>query len=99
MREVTRTDRKSGKKKTVLQPPIWTGHAAYNHPFEFISFMREMRDLEFDVVVEAKAKDLAVLRLRRDLIRYAPDVAERFGLRDVEETEEVELDPALLTAT
>lgn len=98
MREVTGTDRKSGKKKTVLQPPIWTGHAAYNHPFEFISFMREMRDFEFDVMVEAKAKDLAVLRLRRDLLRYAPDVAERFGLHDVEETEEVELDPELLAA-
>lgn len=103
MREITRTDRKSGKKKTVLQPPIWTGHAAYNHPFEFISFMREMKDLEFDLMVEAKAKDLAVLRLRRDLLRYAPDVAIRFGLQGEEISEEAEeeiaVDPAVMAAS
>jgi UV DNA damage endonuclease len=29
-------------------------------------------------MLEAKMKDVAVLRLRRDLARYAPDVAERF---------------------
>ncbi|TCM53162.1 hypothetical protein C8J36_107124 [Rhizobium sp. PP-F2F-G48] len=29
---------------------------------------------------EATAKDLALLRLRPDLLRYAPDVAARFGL-------------------
>lgn len=80
MREVMRLDRKTGKKKTVLQAPVWTGHAAYNHPFEFISFMRAVSGFEFDVMLEAKAKDLALLRLRQDLLRYAPDVAERFGL-------------------
>jgi UV DNA damage endonuclease len=31
--------------------------------------------------LEAKSKDLALLRLRRDLQRYAPDVANRFGLQ------------------
>jgi UV DNA damage endonuclease len=34
----------------------------------------------FDVMLEAKAKDLALLRLRRDLPRYAPGQAPRFGL-------------------
>jgi UV DNA damage endonuclease len=87
MREVTRADRKTGKKKTVLQAPIWTGHAAYNNPFEFIAFMRAMKGLEFDVMLEAKAKDLALLRLRQDLLRFAPDVASRFGLTAV--TDEV----------
>ena len=29
----------------------------------------------FDVILEAKAADLAVLRLREDLRRYAPDIA------------------------
>jgi UV DNA damage endonuclease len=80
MREITRTNSKTGKKKTVLQAPIWTGHAAYNHPFEFISFVRAMNGLEFDVMLEAKAKDLALLRLRQDLLRFAPDVGARFGL-------------------
>jgi len=56
MREVTRADRKTGKKKTVLQPPVWTGHAAFNNPFEFISFIRGAKDLEFDVMVRLKRR-------------------------------------------
>ena len=32
-------------------------------------------------MLEAKSKDLALLRLRRDLPRYAPDVAVSFGLQ------------------
>ena len=67
----------------MLLQPIWTGHADFNHPFEFISFMRSAQGMgEFDVMLEAKAKDLALLRLRQDLLRYAPDVAARFGLGD-----------------
>lgn len=100
MREVTRKDRKTGKQTTVLQPPIWTGHADFNHPFEFISFCRTMSDLHFDVMLEAKAKDLALLRLRQDLLRYAPDVANRFGLTVADAAnkplEEINLDPAEL---
>ncbi|HEY0602378.1 MAG TPA: UV DNA damage repair endonuclease UvsE [Herpetosiphonaceae bacterium] len=80
MREIKRKNRKTGKAETVLQPPIWTGHADFLNPFEFITFMRMAYDLEFDVMLEAKAKDLALLRIRRDLARYAPDVAARFGL-------------------
>lgn len=98
-RTVSRIDRKTGKKKEVLQPPIWTGHADFNHPFEFINFMRLMSGLDFDVMLEAKAKDLALLRLRKDLLRYAPDVAAHFGLHDsvgASETEEVEIDPVEL---
>lgn len=80
MRSVERKNRRSGKKETVLLPPLWTGHADFNHPFEFISFLRAMSDLPFDVMLEAKAKDLALIRLRNDLLRYAPDVASSFGL-------------------
>jgi UV DNA damage endonuclease len=42
------------------------------------SYFRDIT-LEFDVMLEAKAKDLALLRLRSDLARIAPDVAARFG--------------------
>ena len=87
MREITRKDRKTGKPVTTLQPPIWTGHADFVQPFEFIRFMRDCAPLiarkPFDVMLEAKTKDLALERLRRDLVRYAPDVAELFGLGDV----------------
>ena len=99
MRQVDRRNRKTGKKETVLQAPIWTGHADFNHPFEFISFMRQMSDLEFDVMLEAKAKDLALLRLRQDLVRYAPDVADRFGLTAAPLLEEdLEIEPDTLSA-
>ncbi len=81
MREVKRKDRKTGRKKNVLQAPIWTGHADFIHPWEFITFFRSIPELETDVMLEAKMKDLALLRLRQDLLRYAPDVAQRFGLR------------------
>ena len=74
---------KTRKKKLVLQPPIWTGHADFCQPFEFITMMRLLKGFEFDVMIEAKSKDLALMRLRRDLQRYAPDVAKRFGLEPV----------------
>lgn len=79
MRAVSRLDRKTGKKDIVLQPPLWTGHADFIHPFDFIRFAQETSGLEFDIMLEAKAKDLALLRLRRDLACYAPDLSARFG--------------------
>ena len=78
----------SRKKKLVLQPPVWTGHADFCQPFEFISLLRLLRGVEFDVMIEAKAKDLALLRLRRDLQRYAPDVAKRFGFDPASDVED-----------
>ena len=84
MREVARKDRKTGKRVVSLQQPIWTGHADFVQPFEFIRFMRDCAPLvsrrPFDVMLEAKTKDLALLRLRADLARYAPDVARVFGI-------------------
>ncbi len=80
MRELKRRDRKSGKLKTVSVAPVWTGHADFCSPFEFAGFMRAVDGLEFDVMLESKVKDVALLRLRPDLLRYAPDVAARFGL-------------------
>ena len=68
--------------KTVLRPPIWTGHADFTNPFEFATFMRMADGLVFDVMMEGKSKDLSLLRLRPDLLRYAPDVAARFGITE-----------------
>jgi UV DNA damage endonuclease len=36
--------------------------------------------LEFDVMMEGKAKDISIIKLRPDLLRFAPDVAARFGI-------------------
>jgi UV DNA damage endonuclease len=66
--------------KTVLRPPIWTGHSDFTNPFEFATFMRMADGLYFDVMLEGKSKDISLIRLRPDLLRYAPDVAARFGI-------------------
>ena len=81
LREQTRVDRKTRKKTVRHVAPVFTGHADFCNPFEFATFMRTAAGLDFDVMLEAKAKDLALVRLRPDLLRYAPDVALRFGLR------------------
>jgi UV DNA damage endonuclease len=84
LRQVKRPDKTTGKPKSVYLAPIWTGHADFCQPFEFIGFMRAMSDMEFDVMLESKVKDLALIRLRPDMLRYAPDVAARFGLEQAE---------------
>jgi UV DNA damage endonuclease len=98
LRETVRKDRKTGKKKTVLTPPLSTQHGDYANAFEFCTFLREQSDLDFDVMLESKAKDLALLRLRRDMARFAPDVAARFGARDSDEldAEEQEIEATAL---
>lgn len=95
MREVRRKDKTTNKLATFYQQPIWTGHADFVHPFEFAGFVRDAfadaPDMpRFDVMIEAKSKDLALLRLRRDLVRYAPDMATRFGLGDLPDTDDTE---------
>ncbi|MCW8195930.1 UV DNA damage repair endonuclease UvsE [Proteobacteria bacterium 005FR1] len=78
-RQTERVDKKTGKKVSAQQEPVWTNHADFINPFEFIRFMRDVGDLEFDVMLESKAKDVSLLRLRSDLTRFAPDVGKRFG--------------------
>jgi UV DNA damage endonuclease len=53
-------------------------HADYINPFEFAELLAAARGLPpFDVMLEAKAADLALLRLREDLRRFAPELADR----------------------
>jgi len=60
-----------------LKLPTWTEHADFVDPFVFARFMRESRHAgAFDIMLEAKARDVALFKLRDDLERYAPDVAE-----------------------
>jgi UV DNA damage endonuclease len=64
-----------GTKVQVALPPLASQHSDYLNAFEYIGFRRLTEGLrEFDVMIEAKAKDLAVLRLREDLERFAPDL-------------------------
>lgn len=87
--EMTAAPVKAGARvKTVLLPPVWTGHSDFTNPFEFATFMRLAEGLEFDVMLEGKSKDISLIRLRTDLARYAPDVAARFGVGEAEALDE-----------
>ena len=94
--ELTRAPVKAtARVKTVLLPPIWTGHSDFTNPFEFATFMRHAEGLEFDVMMEGKAKDVSILKLRPDLLRFAPDVAARFGIYPEDAAELAAQDKAL----
>jgi UV DNA damage endonuclease len=56
-------------KKEVSAPPLLSQHADYVHPWEFASFLAAAGDAPFDVMLEAKMKDAALLKLRHDLTR------------------------------
>jgi UV DNA damage endonuclease len=58
--------------------PNWQAHAEFVDPFAFAAFYRAVADVGPDVMLEAKAKDVAVQELRKALARYAPDVASVF---------------------
>lgn len=90
LREIKRKSRKTGLMETVLQPPIWTGHADFNNPFETITFLRSIQHLETDIMLESKAKELSLLRLRNDIAKYAPELASRYGIRANETLEDAE---------
>jgi UV DNA damage endonuclease len=67
-REILRVDKTTGKKVAHAAPPLASQHADYIDASTFIPFARTVRQTrEFDVMCEAKAKDLAVLQLRSDL--------------------------------
>lgn len=55
-------------------------HADFINPFEFAALLVAARGVvPFDVMLEAKAADLALLRLRADVQRFAPEVAGLLG--------------------
>jgi UV DNA damage endonuclease len=89
MRELKRRNRKTGKMELALQPPIWTGHADYNNPFETITWLRSIAHLDTDIMLESKAKDLSLIRLRNDLARYAPELLTRYGIDETQAAEDV----------
>jgi UV DNA damage endonuclease len=71
----------SGQKQRILREPRLSQHADLVDPFSFVALLRAVpceRDL--DVMLECKAKDVALLRLRRHLARIAPDLVERFKI-------------------
>jgi UV DNA damage endonuclease len=60
-----------------MQPPLPNQHSDFIHPFEFIGFLRNActgTTRTFDIMLEAKAQDLALIRLRQQVARFAPDL-------------------------
>jgi UV DNA damage endonuclease len=79
-RIIERKDKTTGKKIKAEAPPLPTQHADYIDTEAFVEFSRAVAALcgsgstpHFDVMCEAKAKDLAVLKLRGELQKMAPE--------------------------
>ncbi len=65
-----------GDQPAEVRQTRWSYHSDYVNPFEFIDFLRMAEGLRpFDVMLEVRAKDLALRQLREDLARFAPDLA------------------------
>jgi UV DNA damage endonuclease len=65
---------KPGSERPDVRHTRWSYHSDYVNPFEFIDFLQMADGLgDFDVMLEVRAKELALLQLERDLARYAPD--------------------------
>jgi len=76
MHVIQHKDPTTGRVEYSLRPPRPTQHADFIHPFEFTAFLQMARAAglpDFDVMLEARAKDLALLHLREHLRRLAPD--------------------------
>ena len=69
--EPTEAKTKTAKKEAAPVAPNIRMHADFINPFEFIYFLEKAQGLRpFDVMVESKAKDLAVLKLKKDLAKF-----------------------------
>ena len=67
---------RAGQERQVLAPRHGQ-HADFINVFEFSEFIQSAGALPpFDVILEAKAADLALLRLREDLRRFASEIGD-----------------------
>ncbi|MEJ7652451.1 MAG: UV DNA damage repair endonuclease UvsE [Chloroflexia bacterium] len=66
-RLVVRRNRKTGLTTTIETPPLASQHSDCIVAGEFFAFVQETAPLEYDVMLEAKQKDVALLRLRDEL--------------------------------
>lgn len=81
-RLIERKDKATGKRVKSEASPLASQHADYIDADVFIPFARAVAtrcgtspsDVPFDMMCEAKAKDLAVLKLREDIQSSAPDI-------------------------
>jgi UV DNA damage endonuclease len=75
LRAFQRLDEVNGRRRWLLAAPRAGHHADFLNPWEFGHFLEAGAGLrDFDVMLEAKAGDLALLRLRDDVRRYLPAI-------------------------
>ena len=73
-----RTDVRSLEGSGRLKLPTWTEHADFCNPFAFIDLLSQLDGLpDTDIMLEAKARDVALLKLREDVARFAPEWRDR----------------------
>lgn len=77
MRATQKHDIVRGRPRWILSPPIVGHHADFLNPWEFAGLVEASTTLrDFDIMLEAKAGDLALLRLTADLERYVPQIVQ-----------------------
>jgi len=82
---LTAVDKRSatGDKQPAFRLPRPTQHADLIDPFAFVDLLglAPCQDRDLDVMLECKAKDVALLRLREQLARLAPELVARCRVR------------------
>ena len=68
LRPLTRTNRTTGERTVTQQAPKAGQHDDWIDPTDFLAFLTATPGLRFDAMLEAKQKDLAVLKLREALL-------------------------------
>lgn len=79
-RTAVRTLYRNGEAR--IQMPLAHQHSDFLHPFEVIDLLQtaiSARLRPFDAMLEAKANDIALLRLREQIDRYAPNLAQNLA--------------------
>ncbi|MCP4166777.1 MAG: UV DNA damage repair endonuclease UvsE [Chloroflexi bacterium] len=62
-------------------PPRLNRHSHYVNPFVVIDFLQSLpRMRDFDMMLEAKAKDLALLQLRKHMQQFAPHLCDTWHI-------------------
>jgi UV DNA damage endonuclease len=79
---VEQQDAMSSRMRHRTRAPRPSQHADYVDPFAFSDFLRtalKVAERRFDIMLEARARDLALLRLREQMVEFSPGVASRLS--------------------